>query len=237
MLNICVIGAKGRMGEAICEEINKLALDINLCGQISKETSLKEKDHLIKNSDAVIDFSLPEALPENLKIVEKYKKPTLIGVTGLCDEHKNLIKDASKVAPILYSANTSIGVVILRKVTYLIGKIIRGNDLKDNYALKITDIHHKNKKDSPSGTALSLLDEISKSLGENNKIEIESERIGDVIGEHSLILSNELETLEFSHKAKSRSLFAKGAVDLVIWLYNNHKDNPGYYTMDDVICV
>ena len=238
---VCVIGANGRMGSLICDIIES-SDNMSLGGKITSRTTKSEKKSMISNSEVVIDFSVAEALMDNLPIVTEYKKPIVIGITGLSEKLHSMINVASNSIPILYTPNTSVGIAIVKKLLLCVGETLSSNNnssrvlLKNYSKIKITDVHHKNKKDSPSGTAIYLSNTLSSYINPDI-IDIESKRDGDVIGEHSVLFAGALEEFEIAHRAKDRKLFAQGAVDIALWLYNNHRNDPGLYTMDDVICV
>ena len=218
-MKIAIIGITGKMGKAIKRLIFKDPA-LALVGKIS--SSYKEIN--IEKADILIDFSSPDALKSSLFLAKKFQKPLVIGTTNLTkNDFKEIEKQATNTA-IFYSPNFSIGIHLMKKMANFIAK---GFETK---TIDILDIHHKEKKDAPSGTALYLQKEIKKI--KNNKVEVKSIRRGKVIGEHSIDFINEEEAIIIKHKAFSRDVFAKGALLAAKFLLNKPAK---LYTMDDLI--
>ena len=196
-------------------------------------------------SDEVIDFSAPSASTENAVLAASTEKPLVIGTTGFSDEQQDIIHKASLQAPIVLSPNMSAGVNILLSIVEKTAAI-----LDFSYDIEVLEMHHRNKVDAPSGTALALgraaakgrgvnLDEAMRASREGNigkrlegEIGFASLRGGDVVGDHTVIFAADGERIEFTHKASSREVFANGAVRAAVWLY----DKPaGLYNMKDVL--
>ncbi|MCX8027265.1 MAG: 4-hydroxy-tetrahydrodipicolinate reductase [Thermodesulfovibrionales bacterium] len=264
MTKVIIMGIAGRMGSrigAICSEHK----DIQLIGGVEKkghpavqkdigsvigigEIGIKITDSLqdiISSGDVVIDFTHREATIENVKVVESAKKAMVIGTTGLSKEDMTIIKTASTSTPIIQAPNMSVGVNLLLKVLKDIAVI-----LGDDYDVEIVELHHRMKKDAPSGTALKMAQVISDSLGRNlddvavyarkgiigertqKEIGIQTVRAGDIVGEHTVYFGGLGERIEITHKASSRDTFARGAVRAALWIKNQ---KPGLYDMMDVL--
>ena len=263
-IKIAISGSCGRMGKRIAA----LALedkDIKLVGAAEfrgHPDTGKELGKLIgedkctiivdsdlkaaaEDADVIIDFTSPTATISNLSIARNLKIPIVIGTTGLTDEELKIVKSSSKVIPVLFSANMSIGVNLLFRIAPEIAK-----SLGEDYNIEITEVHHNKKKDSPSGTAKKLAELIAEAkerplkdlavygregnVGERpkNEIGIHAIRAGDVVGDHTIVYAGENERIELTHRAHSRDVFAKGALRAAKYLADK---SPGLYSMQDVI--
>jgi 4-hydroxy-tetrahydrodipicolinate reductase len=194
--------------------------------------------------DIVIDFSLPEACEALLEAAIKTPKPLVIGTTGLNVHQLNLLKQASESMPILYATNMSLGVALLNKLVYQASAALEGFDIE------IVEMHHKHKKDAPSGTALTLAESASTArgldlnkvrvsgrdgnIGERSKDEISvmALRGGDIVGRHTVGFYNDGEFIELNHTATSRNTFSKGAIRAGAWLADK---KPGLYSISDCL--
>ena len=176
------------------------------------------------SAGVVIDFSTPEAGIRHAQIAAETETPLVIGTTGFSEEQLSEIRKAAEKAPILLSYNMSPG------ITAIAGALKSLSDaLGEAFHLEITDIHHAGKKDAPSGTALML----GQASGRAEKdIKYTSHREGHIIGEHRILFSGPLETIEITHVAKDRRLFAKGALMAALWLKDQ---KPGLYDLNDVL--
>ena len=200
---------------------------------------------MFETSDVVIDFSAPSASTENAVLAASTGKPLVIGTTGFSDEQLDVIHKAALQSPILISSNMSLGINLLRSIVEQTAYM-----LDSSYDIEIIEMHHRNKIDAPSGTALELglaaakgrginLDEAMRTSRKGNigkrlegEIGFASLRGGDVVGDHTVIFATDGERIEFTHKASSREVFAKGALKAASWLY----DKPaGLYNMKDVL--
>ncbi len=207
-MKIILIGAEGKMGKTILS-LN----DTHKMTQIGSPHSLlpSEIAPYLENHDLVIDFSTNEALSTNLPNVILAKKPIVIGITGLTKENLDLIYLAAKTIPVFLSPNFSEGIALLKK---LLKNLPKGS-------YEISEIHHENKKDSPSGTALDLANCLP------NYPKINSIREGSVVGIHKIILTLAHEKIELSHEVFDRKAFAKGALLAATFLSNKP---AGLYT-------
>ena len=239
-LKIGVFGATGRVGQLI---INALRQDQNAGVSViyvrndldfSVDPSIlitNDMSAFLKASDVIIDFSLPDATEKLLETALKSTpKPLVIGTTGLSDHQLNLMQEASKHMPILYATNMSLGVALLNQLVATAAKAL------EDFDIEIVEMHHKHKKDAPSGTALTLaehaahargldLDKVRVSgrngnVGERTKDEISvmALRGGDIVGRHTAGFYNDGEFIELNHTATNRATFAKGAIKAAKWL-------------------
>ena len=243
MLKLIICGINGTMGTHVYNYATKNGHNV-ACG-IDKVTVGKTEcpvyndfDQVKELADVIVDFSSPSALNSLLTFATLNKIPLVLCSTGYSADQENLIKDASYSIPIFKSSNTSLGILILARLCK-----IASSSLK-NYDVEIIESHHKNKKDSPSGTANLLFDNICDTNGikpiygrkENSKrsqgeICIHSIRGGTTVGEHSVLFLGEHETITLTHVAQSKELFAKGA--LLACEFIKSKPN-GLYSMQDL---
>ena len=243
----------GRMGQQLIKS-SKLDKDIKL-KTLTENRLVKKKitgikvrlndGNAFKDVDLIIDFTVPKCTFEVLKIASKLKKRVVIGTTGFTKKEENLIKKFSKKIPILKAGNMSLGINLLMYLTEITSK-----SLGDNYLSKIFEIHHKHKKDYPSGTALMLGQGIAdgknknlysligkkflnkKSIPYGNKINFNSIRKGEIIGEHEVKFSSGKEIITLNHEAFDRALYSDGALTAAKWLM---KKKPGLYSMRDLL--
>jgi len=175
--------------------------------------------------DVLIEFTSVSATLGHLETAVKNKKAMVIGTTGFSKDEVEKIKSASGKIPIVFSPNMSIGANLMFKITEETAKAL-GKD----YEVEIVEAHHRQKKDAPSGTAKRLGEAVSKVKGKTPPIH--SVRLGDIVGDHSVIFAGKCERIEITHRAHSRDAFAKGALDAAKFLAGR---KPGLYTMADVI--
>jgi 4-hydroxy-tetrahydrodipicolinate reductase len=175
--------------------------------------------------DVFVDFTTPEATVTNLDYVARFKKPFFLATTGLNEVQFKRVEEVSKVVPIIFSPNMSIGVNVLFGILPEIA-----NRLGPDYNIEIIEAHHKAKKDAPSGTAKKfgqILADITK-----KEIPIHAVRLGDIVGDHTIIFCGNSERIEIKHQAHSRELFAQGALKAAKWVINKP---AGLYSMQDVL--
>ena len=257
-IKLVVVGCAGRMGQQIIKEIQKCK-NINLVAAIEKKNSpsinknikkikiTSDKETAFRKADTIIDFSLPESTIETVKYATKLKKKLVIGTTGLSANQVSKIKSASKKTAIVFAPNMSIGINLLMRLVDKASNILFSN----NTSVEILDIHHKNKKDAPSGTALVLGDVVAKGKNFNlkskstmkpnkirkkqlGKINFYCKRQGNVVGDHSVIFTNKGEEIELKHRGFNRSIYAIGAIRAAIWL---SKQKKGFFNMSDVLGI
>ena len=240
MARIGIIGSEGRMGQAIAQVIE--AAGHELAGGVDQGGSPAS---LAEVSDALVDFSSPSALGENLAAALNASIPLVIGTTGLSDDHHRAIDDAARQIPVLQTGNTSLGVTLL---AHLVEQA--ASKLGDDWDIEIVEMHHRHKVDAPSGTALLLGEAAAKGRGidltahkdsgrdgvtgarKAGDIGFAALRGGTVAGDHSVILAGEEERITLTHYAENRSIFARGAVKSAVWLIGK---DAGRYTMNDVL--
>ena len=252
-LNLAISGCMGRMGQQLIKSSSKnkdfklvaLTEDVLVNKKFGGIKPEFNSDKAFKNADVIIDFTVPSCTLEILKISAKLRKKMVIGTTGFTRKQENQIKKYSKKIPILKAGNMSLGINLLMYLTEIASK-----SLNDEYLSKIIEVHHKHKKDYPSGTALMLgkgiADGKSKNLNDligkkflnkksfpyGNKINFNSVRKGEIIGEHEVKFSSGKEIITLSHEAFDRALYADGALSASKWLM---KKKPGLYSMRDLL--
>ena len=252
-IKISITGCMGRMGQQIIRSLkrekNFQIISITENAIINKKISgLKPQlnsESSFRNTNIIIDFTVPECTMEVLKIAYKLKKKVVIGTTGFSKKQENLIKKYSKKIPILKAGNMSVGINLLMYITEIASK-----SLGNNFLTKVFEIHHKHKKDYPSGTALMLgkgiangkgsdLDTIlgkkylnKKSFPFSKKINFNSIRKNEIIGKHEVIFSSGKEVITLNHEAFDRALYSEGALTAAKWLMNK---KPGLYSMRNVL--
>lgn len=221
MIKIALCGYKGRMGGRI-EFFVSQDPDMKILSRIdAKDVTAGAFDDI----DVVIDFSSPSGAMEHIGEAAAKGKPLVLGTTGLSsDQEAEISKATSKIA-LLKSSNMSLGVNVLLK---MIEEATAA--LGNSYSISIEETHHVHKKDSPSGTALMMEKAASKNF--NGKIGMVSHREGEVVGDHKIVFEGKEETLTFFHHAKSRDVFARGAVAAAKWIVGR---KAGLYTMQDVL--
>jgi 4-hydroxy-tetrahydrodipicolinate reductase len=235
MIKLGITGACGKMGRRIFElaafdrdfEV-ALALEKKGTPLIGKELGkLRVSSNLdgLFLVDVLVDFTLPEAADEHLDYAAKYKKALVLGTTGLSDAQKNKIEEVSKIVPVVFTPNMSIGVNVLFSFLPEIAK-----KLGPDYSVEIIEAHHKAKKDSPSGTAKKMVELITQVTQKN--IPTHSIRMGDIFGDHTVVFCGNSERIEIKHQAHSRDLFVVGALKAAKWVFQKP---AGLYSMQDVL--
>lgn len=248
IIKISICGGLGKMGKLLINKVMKnKKLKLESITDKTKSISIQDNNiDAFKNTDVIVDFSRPEATIQVLKIARKLKKAVVIGTTGFNKKQNSFIKRLSKTIPIFKSGNMSLGINLLEYVVNILSK-----KMPADYQVEISDQHHKNKIDYPSGTALMLANAISKGkkkklelikgkifLDKNkgkpikNKINFYITRKGNTIGKHSINFKNKIENIELKHTAFSRELFADGALKAAIWI---SKKNKGLFDMQDML--
>tara|TARA_B100000073_G_scaffold294300_1_gene258217 strand:- start:200 stop:976 length:777 start_codon:yes stop_codon:yes gene_type:complete len=252
-INLAITGCMGRMGQQI---IKSVKLDNNFkITALTENKKIRKKinginidlntEKSFKKADLIIDFTIPKCTFQVLKIASKLKKRVVIGTTGFSKNEENLIKKFSKKIPILKAGNMSLGINLLMYLTE-----ITASSLGNKYLSKVYEIHHKHKKDYPSGTALMLGKGIAVGKNKNfynligkkylnkkkfpygNKINFNSIRKGEVIGEHEVKFSSGKEIITLNHEAFDRALYSEGALSAAKWLMSK---KAGLYSMRDLM--
>ena len=188
---------------------------------------MSDPSEAIKRGDVIIEFTTPEATLKHLDIAVKEKKAMVIGTTGLDEKSIKIIKDASKKIPIVFSPNMSPGVNLLFKMSGQAAGVLKDSQVT------MREAHHEHKKDAPSGTAKKLREVIKKIRGQID-LPIESIREGEIIGDHTVVFEDEFETVTLSHHAKTRDVFAQGAIVAAKFISGKKK---GLYSMNDVLGI
>ena len=252
-INLTITGCMGRMGQQIIKSIKKdknfklvsLTENRKISKKINGITISSNTAETFKKTDLIIDFTVPKCTFEVLKIATKLKKRVVIGTTGFTKKEEALIKKYSKKIPILKAGNMSLGINLLMYLTE-----ITSSSLGKNFLSKVSEIHHKYKKDYPSGTALMLGKGIAVGKNKNfytllgkkylnkktfpygSKINFNSIRKGEIIGEHEVKFSSGKEIITLNHEAFDRALYSEGALTASKWLMTK---KAGLYSMRDLM--
>ena len=237
-LKIGVFGASGRMGQALYHVSHQKNC---LCywGASSKNKAegykyqmiypllpLEPKEEVIlRDVDVFIDFSQPVVLLENMRLVKELNRPYVCGVTGWGDNEYNEMKKLSGQVPVLWSANFSLGIAVLKQALRIFSV------LGEDWSFVIEEIHHRHKKDAPSGTAKMLQEKLAEGISQQQIQNMVSIRGGGVLGEHSVLALGEFELLRFTHQTLDRRVFAFGAMQAAQWL---QRQKAGFYTFDQM---
>ena len=252
-INLTITGCLGRMGQQLIKT-SKKTRGFNIHSlteykQINKKISGIELQlntiNAFKKTDVIIDFTIPKCTLDVLKIASQLKKKVVIGTTGFTKKEEKLIKKYSKKIPILKAGNMSLGINLLMYLTEIASK-----SLGNKFLSKINEVHHRYKKDYPSGTALMLGKGIAIGKNKNfynmigkkylnkkiipygNKINFNSIRKGEVIGKHEVLFSSGKEIIKLNHEAFDRALYSEGALYAASWLINK---KAGLYSMRDLL--
>lgn len=262
VLSVVVVGARGRMGKALISEVVN-SEDLALASAVEHSgapglgedvgaihnlpiTDIKLVDHLDPpRGSVVIDFSLPQATPTVIEQCRQRGVALVLGTTGIDNATLDLLEKAATEIPIVYAANYSVGVTLLLRLA-----AIAAHALGPGWDAEITELHHRHKRDAPSGTALrvgkAIADARRQSLAEvartvrdgeigprtQTEIGIMTLRGGDSVGEHTVMFLGASERLELIHRAGDRAIFAKGALRAARWVVHQQK---GLYDMADVL--
>ena len=252
-INLAISGCLGRMGQQLIKssknnknfELTALTENKAINKKIAGIKLDVNTEQTFKKTDVIIDFTVPNCTLDILKIASKLKKRVVIGTTGFNQKEEALIKKFSKKIPILKAGNMSLGVNLLMYLTEIASK-----SLNEEYLSKVFEVHHKYKKDYPSGTALMLGKGIAdgknknlynlmgkkflnkKSFPYGKKINFNSIRKGEIIGEHEVTFSSGKEIIKLNHEAFDRALYSDGALTAAKWLINK---KPGLYSMRDLL--
>ena len=252
-INLAVTGCMGRMGQQIIKSAKSdksfklvaLTESRNIKRKMNGIKIVENTEQSLGKANLIIDFTVPKCTLQVLKIASKLKKRVVIGTTGFTKEQEKLIKKFSKKISILKAGNMSLGINLLMYLTE-----IASSSLGKKYLSKIFEVHHKHKKDYPSGTALMLGKGIAVGKSKNfynllgkkylnkktfpygNKINFNSIRKGEIIGEHEVKFSSGKEIITLNHEAFDRALYSEGALSASKWLMNK---KPGLYSMRDLL--
>ena len=252
-IKLAITGYMGRMGRQLIRSANKnrnfKLVSLTENKKISRKVlGIKPELNSInafKKANVIVDFTIPRCTLDVLKIAVKLKKKVVIGTTGFTKKEENILRKYSKKIPILKAGNMSLGVNLLMYLTEITSK-----SLGREYLSKVYEVHHKHKKDYPSGTALMLGRGIAdgknrdfygmigkkylnkKTFPYGNKINFNSIRKGKIIGEHEVTFSSGKEIITLNHESFDRALYSEGALIAAKWLF---KKKPGLYSMRDLL--
>lgn len=224
MIKICVSGSKGKMGSRIIA-LAKEDPDFEVSGQFDID---EDPSSFIEDCDCLIDFTVPKATIGHLELCEKFKKPIVIGTTGLSQAEQGKVKEAASKIAVVFSPNMSVGVNLLFKMVSDAAKV-----LGEEYNIGIVEAHHIHKKDAPSGTAKEIVRIVKESRGDV-EIPIESVREGEIVGEHTITFESDVDVIEITHSAKTRDIFVKGALQAAKFVAGK---KSGLFTMKDVLAL
>lgn len=254
MVNIGIHSGSGKMGKMIFECLKEGKFARASAVFTTESLDFDPKDvvvtkhfkELFDNCDVVIDFTIKDGATSLLKFAKDNPKPICMGTTGLDDEANSLLKLCSQKMPILYATNMSLGVAVLNSLVSAASKAL------SEFDIEIVEMHHRHKKDAPSGTAFTLATSAASARGlklENvrvsgrdglvgarskNEIAVMSLRGGDIVGRHTVGFYNDGEFIELNHTATSRATFANGAIKAAVWV---HDKEPGLYSINDCLGI
>jgi 4-hydroxy-tetrahydrodipicolinate reductase len=249
MIKILLSGCNGSMGTVITKIVSdtkrfSIVAGFDIRADVKKNYPVYRKlNECRENPDAIIDFSNPEALGELLDYAVKRSIPIVVATTGLSNQHRSMLLEASGKIPVFFSANMSLGINLLIDLVQKAAKV-----LGDDFDIEIIEKHHNRKIDAPSGTALYIADSINAVMDNKeqyvfdrhsvrksrskNEIGIHAVRGGTIVGEHSVIFAGNDEIIEINHSARSREIFASGALKAAAFI---HGKKPGMYDMSDLL--
>ena len=248
MVKVILSGCFGKMGRVIANCVSKrddcqVVAGVDVFDGTAEFPVFKSFKDINISADVIIDFSHPSTLPSLLEYAVQHKCPAVIATTGLSEEQIEKIHLAAKQIPIFFAANMSIGVALVAELAAKAAKVLEGS-----FDIEIVEMHHNQKIDAPSGTALMLANTVSDALEEKphyefdrhskrakrdpHEIGIHALRGGTVVGEHEVIFAGLDEVIKISHSARSKELFAVGALNAAIFL---HQKPAGLYNMKDLI--
>jgi len=255
MIKVGILGSTGRVGSLLIDNLKddsvaKLSA-VHVFDNLEKELSsdilvTNSMSALLDNCDVVIDFSAPVATEELLEEAIKNPKPLVIATTGFNQHQQNLLTEASKLMPLLYSSNMSVGIALLKQLVEKVSSTL------EDFDIEIVEQHHKHKVDAPSGTALTLGEFAAKGRGldidavrvsgrdgqigarSKDEIAVMALRGGDIVGRHTVGFYNDGEFLELNHTATSRDTFSKGAIRASKWLVSQPE---GLYSINDCLGI
>jgi len=257
MIRVAVAGAAGRMGRLIVQnvvndeelqlvqafdvrEIGKDVGEIAGVGRVGVPILHANEMENVLDADVLVDFTTAEGAVENIRIASQKGVKLVVGTTGFTEEHWKKIEEYCSRVPAVISPNFSVGVNVFWKLVEFAIKFLK------DYDIEILELHHKFKKDAPSGTALKTAEIIKQFVGDKklvfgrsgvcprqDEIGVFAIRGGDIVGEHTVFFIGMGERIEITHRALSRQAFASGAIKAVKWIAN--VDKPGIYGMDDVL--
>lgn len=255
MAKVGIVGSTGRMGEHLIRNVlEEEGLELSVLHVFDElKTAVPESvlvtnnmDTVLENCDVVIDFSAPVATQELCEAALKNPTALVVATTGFTPHQQNLLTEASKEMPVLYSSNMSAGIALLKQLVEQVSRTLKDFDIE------IVEQHHRHKVDAPSGTALTLGEFAAKGRGKDlddvrisgrdgqigartkDEIAVMALRGGDIVGRHTVGFYNDGEFLELNHTATSRETFSKGAIRAAKWLVDQES---GFYTINDSLGI
>lgn len=245
-MNIALVGfgKMGNMINSLIEGDNRIVAIIDPFSKSEEVSATELTMNNLNNAQVVIDFSHPSTIERNIKFYIENEVPCVIGTTGWYDKIDELKAFAIpyKSSSVIYSGNFSLGVAIFREIIKFASSILSKTSIYDVF---LNEIHHKDKADSPSGTALllaqaivdnfegkdTIVSEELKRKIEKNEIHCSSTRGGYITGTHNVVFDSQVDSIELVHRAKNREGFARGALIAASWI----KDKKGFYNLDDLV--
>ena len=226
MLKAAIIGY-GKMGKEVEKVLLETGMTVSVI--INDENEWEDAFPAFLESDIAIEFTSPENTLKNFERCFKHRIPLISGTTGWnAKENEVINRCRQENLSFIYSSNFSIGANLFFKINEQFAKLINHHP---QYAVSIEETHHINKKDAPSGTAITTEQSILKELKNARSIPVVSHRVGDITGEHTVFYTSPDDTIAITHTAKNRSIFAQGAVKAAAWLV----ENPGVYHFSDIV--
>ena len=246
MFKVILIGARGRMGQKVMAAIETSPEFELVCAVDAGATSENNMVHDIADfhgeADCIIDFSFHTSAPSISTYIKEKKIPAVIATTGHNEEETNAIHKAAEVAPVFFAGNMSVGVGLTSKLACEVARMFPDADCE------IVETHHNQKMDAPSGTALMIANDIKKARGKGefvcgragmcgrgeDEIGISAVRLGNIVGQHSIIFDTGTQQIEIKHTSHDRALFADGALQAAKFLMYKP---AGLYEMEDLLCA
>jgi 4-hydroxy-tetrahydrodipicolinate reductase len=241
-VNVVVHGAAGAMGKVLTSMLQTLGHTVIPVESVTKTSNMIQSIQNVSSCDVVIDFSHASLLPGVVAFCVNYRIPLVVGTTNLSESDQQLLSEAGQQIPLIESSNFAYGVAVLRRLVQAATAYL------SEFDIELTETHHIHKKDSPSGTAKQLLRDIQQYSTKQynviegrsststakavNEIGVHSIRSGANPGEHTIIFSSNEEQIELTHKAFSRSVFAKGAIQAAAWVVTQP---VGRYSIEEMV--
>lgn len=248
-MRIAVTGATGQMGTNVLKSARDREIEIGLAvdreeveNRGVKVQSDENFEQLLREKpvDVIVDFTVPEATMKYLEAAKETSTPIVIGTTGFSDEQEESIESAGDEIPVLWASNFSPSINVMRE-------LVREAAAKlEDYDIEVTETHHNRKRDAPSGTANTFLEEIREARGDfeevpgregkaprtEDEVGVHAKRAGDIKGTHEVLMAGEEEVLKIKHRSESREVFSSGALKAAEWLQNQ---KPGFYSFSEVL--
>ncbi|NCN40578.1 4-hydroxy-tetrahydrodipicolinate reductase [bacterium] len=216
-LSLVVYGSTGRMGQQVLQ----VAKDLK--PSFKKLHGVRRMKDFSESGDVVIDFSLPQAQADLVQYCRDHQVPLVSGTTGLEKKEMENLKALSKLVPVLWAPNMSLGVMVVTRM-------LKEFKILSDWNYSLFETHHVHKKDKPSGTALRLKEALEMAVG-HEVPKVTAFREGEVIGDHKVFAQGEFEEISLEHKATDRRVFAQGSIQAALWLVDQ---SPGFYSLEDM---